>query len=118
MAKSTLEALCQKRLIPSLIVTNDWFTGLVAAYARSGHFGKPSVFTATKFLHLVHNLDESYEGRIYPSSTDGDLYGLHQLPSDLLIDPYWAGKTVINPSRAAIIASDTWATVSNSYKKV
>jgi glycogen synthase len=50
------------RLIPSMIVTNDWFTGLVAAYAKSGAFGLPSVFSNTFFFHLIHNLDPSYEG--------------------------------------------------------
>ena len=39
-SKATLELLCQWRLIPKLIVTNDWFTGLVPAYARHGRFGK------------------------------------------------------------------------------
>ena len=34
MAKGSLEALCQLQLIPSMIVTNDWFTGLVAAVAK------------------------------------------------------------------------------------
>jgi hypothetical protein len=34
MAKGSLEALCQLRLIPNMIVTNDWFTGLVPAFAK------------------------------------------------------------------------------------
>lgn len=38
------------------------------------------------------------------------------MPADLLIDPYWE-KKVINPSRCAIICSDQWGTVSNSYKQ-
>jgi starch synthase len=45
-----------------MIVTNDWFTGLVAAYAKHHHFGP--VFNSSKFLHIVHNLDPSYEGRM------------------------------------------------------
>ncbi len=117
IAKASLEVLCQKELIPSMIITNDWFAGLVAPYARTGHFGRPSPFANTKFLHLVHNLDENYEGRQYPAPHDGNLYALHHLPVDLLVDPYWE-RIVINPSRAALLASDTWATVSNSYKKV
>lgn len=36
MAKGALEVLCQYRVIPSLVVTNDWFTALVPAYAKSG----------------------------------------------------------------------------------
>jgi hypothetical protein len=29
MAKASLELLCQLHVIPSIVVTNDWFTGLV-----------------------------------------------------------------------------------------
>ena len=47
-----------------MIVTNDWFTGLVGAYAKNHNFG--NVFEETKFFHIVHNLDPSYEGRIFP----------------------------------------------------
>lgn len=32
-----------------------------------------------------------------------------------MIDPYW-DKRVINPSRCALLNSDNWGTVSNSYK--
>jgi hypothetical protein len=34
-ARGALEVLCQWRLIPSLFVTNDWFTGLASAFARN-----------------------------------------------------------------------------------
>ena len=60
--KGCLELLCQIQTIPPLIVTNDWFTGLTAAYAKNKHFG--SVFDSTKFFHIVHNLYPSYEGRL------------------------------------------------------
>jgi glycogen synthase len=62
--KSTLELLCQLKNIPPLIVSNDWFTGLAAAYVKNRNFGK--VFDNTKFFHIVHNLDPTYEGRITP----------------------------------------------------
>ena len=39
MAKASLEIFCVIQKIPSLIVTNDWFTALVAAYPKHGHFG-------------------------------------------------------------------------------
>jgi len=39
MAKASLELFCALQLIPSLIITNDWFTGLTAAYPKHGHFG-------------------------------------------------------------------------------
>ena len=62
--KAALETLCQLHLIPSIVITNDWFTGLAPAFARHGHFG--SVFDGTDFMHICHNLDPSYEGRLYP----------------------------------------------------
>jgi len=81
MAKASLELLCQLHVIPSIVVTNDWFTGLVIlvygsltvidviffpqkvpAYARkTGSFG--SSFAGTTFFHLIHNLEEGYEVR-------------------------------------------------------
>jgi len=40
MAKASLEVFCVLKKVPSLIVTNDWFTALVAAYPKHGHFGE------------------------------------------------------------------------------
>jgi glycogen synthase len=113
-AKACLELLCQWRLIPSLVVTNDWFTGLVPAYARHGHFG--DVFNSTDFMHIAHNLDPDYEGRLWPDPSQGTLQYLHELPPHLLVDPHW-DKIVVNPTRAALLSSDTWATVSRSYRQ-
>lgn len=95
-----------------MCVTNDWFTGFVAAYAKVGAFGP--TFKGTTFMHICHNLMEDYEGRIYPEPRDGFLQHIHQLPKDWLIDPSW-GKNMINPSRTAIMMSDQWSTVSKSY---
>ena len=111
--KATLEYLCSVSLIPAVVVTNDWFTGLVPAYAKTGAFG--STFNNTTFLHIVHNLDPSYEGRLYPDRNEGCYESIHGLPTDLFVDPYWTQK-VVNPSRCAIKMSDQWATVSNSYR--
>lgn len=69
LAKASLQLLSVIDKLPSLVVTNDWFTGLVAAYAKNGHFEK--VFSQTKFLHIIHNLDTAYEGRQYPSYEEG-----------------------------------------------
>eukprot|EP01138_Halocafeteria_seosinensis_P003736 gb/GECG01003819.1/.p1 GENE.gb/GECG01003819.1/~~gb/GECG01003819.1/.p1 ORF type:complete len:2286 (+),score=259.53 gb/GECG01003819.1/:1-6858(+) len=115
MAKATLEVLCQWELIPRVVVTNDWFTGMISAYARRPEcFG--TVFLETDFIHIAHNLDPSYEGRLYPKPQDGRLEPLHGLPAHLLVDPHWA-DIVINPTRCALLCSDTWATVSRSYKE-
>jgi len=31
-------------------------------------------------MHICHNLDPSYEGKLYPKAEDGDLNWLVQLP--------------------------------------
>ena len=85
----------------------------MAAYAKHC-FGE--TFSGTCFLHICHNLGETYEGRIYPEPRHGNVERIHQLPRDWLVDPSWASKC-INPSRCALLMSDQWATVSKSYKE-
>lgn len=102
-AKGVLETLCWLKIIPAILVTNDWFTGLVPAFAKIGAFGR--TFEGTTFVHVVHNLDANYEGRMYPSPHDNSFIGIHGLPKHFLVDPYWA-REVINPSRCAIMMSD------------
>jgi glycogen synthase len=114
MSKAALELLCFLTTIPALVITNDWFTGLTAAYSKYGHFGE--TFKGTTFFHIVHNLEPTYEGRLYTSPTEGTLDYIHKLPSNILVDPYWKSR-VINPSRCALLCSDQWGTVSPSYKK-
>ena len=52
--KGCLEFCCQRNIIPSVCITNDWFTALVPAYAKVGAFG--DTFKGTTFLHIAHNL--------------------------------------------------------------
>jgi len=52
--KGCLEYCCKRQIIPSVCVTNDWFTGFTAAYAKIGAFGP--TFKGTTFLHICHNL--------------------------------------------------------------
>lgn len=113
-SKAALECCCFMKIVPAVVLTNDWFTGLVAAYSKNGHFG--DTFRGTTFFHIVHNLEPTYEGRLFPGPTEGTLDHIHRLPSHLLVDPYWQRK-VINPSRCAILSSDQWGTVSPSYKR-
>ena len=112
-AKACLQFCCDRGLIPSVCVTNDWFTGLIPGYAKAKHFG--DTFNGTTFFHIVHNLEPSYEGRIYPSPQEGGLQWVHELPYEWLVNPYWARPT-INPSRCALMISDQWGTVSKSYR--
>ena len=112
--KASLQLLCDLGVIPSLIITNDWFTGFTPAYGKNGAFG--DAFKGTTFMHICHNLEPSYEGRLYPSPQMGTLEGIYQFNPDWVIDPYWKVK-ILNPSRCAILLSDQWSTVSNSYKQ-
>ena len=83
-AKACLEYCCKRQIIPSVCVTNDWFTGFIPGYAKTKQFGP--TFDGTSFIHICHNLQESYEGRIYPEPRDGGLEFIHGLPRDILID--------------------------------
>ncbi|KAL4507061.1 hypothetical protein ABPG72_001854 [Tetrahymena utriculariae] len=112
-ARVTLELLCRKRIIPALVVGNDWYSGLIPGYIKNKTFGE--TFSGTKIFHIAHNLDTNYEGRQYPTPEQGDLGWIHELPTHWLVDPYWK-NLVVNPSRCAFMTCDNWGTVSHSYK--
>eukprot|EP00741_Cyanophora_paradoxa_P006843 tig00001052_g6618.t1 len=114
MAKGALEVLCAYGIHPAVVCSNDWFTGLTAAYAKHGHFG--TYFNGTSFMHIVHNLDPSYEGRFYPKEEEGTMDQVHRLPTYLMCDTSWE-RIILNPSRCAILASCQWGTVSRSYRE-
>jgi len=83
----------------------------MAGYVKNGDFG--NYFQGSHFLHICHNLQETYEGRIHPHNHDGDLNRVHGLPRDWFSDH----GSMINPSKCALLQSDQWATVSKSYKQ-
>ena len=112
MAKGSLEYLCQNSILPSIILTNDLFTGLTPFYKKNGSFG--TTFYGVTFLHIIHNLDPSYEGRVYNDPSRGFFEHIHGISYDVLKDPFGDQK-IINPSRCAIISSDQIATVSKGY---
>jgi glycogen synthase len=113
-AKASLEALCQRNLIPSLMITNDWPSGLVPAYGKNSYFFG-DVFKNTTFFHLIHNLGTHYEGRIYADSHSIHEYSwITELSTELLVDPFW-DHVIFNPSRCCLLCCDTWGTVSPSY---
>jgi len=98
--KAALQLLCDIKVMPEVIITNDWFTAFTSGYARDQfHFG--SIFENTSFMHIFHNLDITYEGRFYTSPGE-TLQNIHCLPNEWLIDPYWADH-IINPSRLALL---------------
>lgn len=112
LAKAALQLLCDISVIPSVIVTNDWVTGLTPAYGKNGSFG--DVFKHTKFMHLAHNLEPCFEGKLYFDYDD--FQSIYNFDRDWLINPY-SNEKVINPSRCAILKGDQWATISKSYKR-
>ncbi|OHT09608.1 glycosyl transferase [Tritrichomonas foetus] len=112
MAKAALELLCQVKIIPNLIVSNDWMTGLVPAMGRK-QFG--SIFNGTKFLHIFHNLGVGYAGKIWPNNGDtGSLRYIHQLPDELIVDNF---DHSIDPSLCSLLCADQWATASKKYRQ-
>lgn len=115
-AKASLEALCQLSIVPSIIVTNDWFCGLIPAFVKDKKFFGQT-FVGTTTFHIIHNLAEDYEGRVWPEPPMRiEQYNdIHGLPQNLLVDQFWE-KKVMNPSRCALLKSDQWATVSLSYR--
>lgn len=112
MALAPLTYCAAEGLRPSLVITNDWPCGLVAAYARM-RFTETPLRDAT-FFHIFHNLDDCYEGRIYPDGEE-TLSAIHGLPIHLLRDPYWKSN-ILNPSRCVLLSTDNWGTVSNVYQ--
>lgn len=113
MSLGSLEVCCQKQLSPSVIVTNDWLPSMAAGYRD--FFG--DYFNQTSFFHLVHNLGEgAYEGRVYPNPNEGRLEHIHRLADHIMVNPWWS-TVVVNPSRCALLKSDSWGTVSPSYLK-
>ncbi len=58
---------------------------------------------------------QDYEGRLWPDRAQGSLQHLHGLPAHLLVDHNWHDH-VLNPTRAALLCSDSWSTVSRSYR--
>ena len=70
---------------------------------RSGTFG--DTFSGSTFFHIVHNLEPTYEGRLFPNPHDGYLERIHGLPRDYFVDPYWQ-RFCVNPSRCAILKCD------------
>lgn len=111
MSLGALEVCCQKQLRPSVVVTNDWLPCLAAGYRDFF----VDYYKDTSFFHLIHNLGEgAYEGRVYPGPHEGSLDHIHRLPTHSVVNPWW-NRVVVNPSRCAILRSDSWGTVSPSY---
>ena len=111
--KLSLELLCSIQTIPSVIVTNDWFTGFIPAYGKSDKYS--GVFKFTSFLHIIHNLEEGYQGIVHlPNNSKENYPEILQLNPDVIFDKN--NSKVINPSYIALVSCDQWGTVSKTYR--
>jgi hypothetical protein len=45
---------------------------------KNDSFG--DTFKKRVFFHIIHNLERTYEGRIYPNNSEGTLEHVYQLP--------------------------------------
>jgi starch synthase len=52
-------------------------------------------------MHICHNLDVTYEGRVYPKPDEGALEWLVQLPLEWYFERK-GNKAIINPSKCAL----------------
>ena len=114
-------------MTPAAVITNDWVAASPRrTRARGGEAvgGGAEYWERTAFVHLFHNLEPGYDGTIELPAQKGEKYdpspaeplaALHQLPSALLHDEGQAGR-VLSLSRAALLASNAWATVSPGYR--
>lgn len=103
----TVECAKALRLKPDLIHSNDWQTGLVAAYLRDAH-REDKYLSRTATLFTIHNI--AYQGLF-----EGDLFEVLGLKGSVMTHPgleFW-GK--INLLKAGIFYSDVITTVSRGY---
>ena len=113
-AKASLELLCSIQTIPSVIITNDWFSGFVPAYGKNDDNYK-GVFKYCSFFHITHNLEEGYQGVIHlPNNAKENYSDILGLKPELIYDKN--NNKIINPSQTAFLTSDQWGTVSKTYR--
>ena len=113
IGKASLGLLNNIGVIPSLIVSNDWFTGFVPAFGKGGHFGE--TFKNTIFFHIFHNFNIGNEGCIKFNPNIIQNNTIYQIDQDLLIDK--KNKNLINTNQCALLKCDQWGTISKSYLK-
>ena len=73
--KSFLQLLFDLQIIPSIVLTNDWLTGLNPSDAKNSSFG--DTFKGKTIMHIYHNLEPIYERRMHPSPQGENLDGIY-----------------------------------------
>jgi starch synthase len=109
-AKASLDAILFLELKPNIVHCHDWQTGLVPVYRRT-HYGDNPVFTRTKFVFTIHNIE--YQG-IFSNDLDvlEDTFGISHFDSHLL---EYKGSS--NIMKGAMETSHIVTTVSPTYAK-
>jgi starch synthase len=109
-AKASLDAILFLELKPNIVHCHDWQTGLVPIYRRT-HYGDNPVFTRTKFVFTIHNIE--YQG-IFSNDLDvlEDTFGISHFDSHLL---EYKGSS--NIMKGAMETSHIVTTVSPTYAK-
>ena len=105
-SKAIVEALPHLNFFPDIIHCNDWQSALVSAYIKTGNWSDFRYYKI-KHIYTIHNIE--YQG----------VYGMENLKDLFGIDPRFTRDMEyngdINLSKAAILYSDLFTTVSDSY---
>ncbi len=109
-SKSSLQLLKDLNIIPEIIITNDSYTGFVPAYGKDNMLFN-NIFQNTIFIHLCNDLEN--QGKIYLSLKEGTYENIHQLPNEIVTDPY--DHRLVNPISCALRTCDQWAILSRAY---
>jgi starch synthase len=104
-ARSVVETCVILGWMPDVIHCNDWYTAMVPVFAKILY---PNKFKKTKFVFTMHNFDRQ---GIFPLTT----FRKTGLSKDLM--PNFIHKDRFNFLKAAIMYSDYFTTVSETYMK-
>ena len=105
-SKAIVEALPHLNFFPDIIHCNDWQSSLVSTYIKTGNWSDFRYYKI-KHVYTIHNVE--YQG----------VYGMENLKDLFGIDPRFRNDMDyngdINLTKAAIVYSDKFTTVSDSY---
>lgn len=113
LAKGSLELICNfMEKVPRLIVSIGCQAGFVSAFGR---FSFKSTFDSSLFLHVIDNLEQGYNGKIYLNEEfREDLFKyILNFSNEYYYDSL---NNSIDPTRSALMTCDQWATVSKRYR--
>jgi starch synthase len=95
-SRATLELLSTntQRLNPDIIISNDWFTGLVPILLQTDpRYSENPRFAQTKTIHMLHNCGRDYQGRFPLKHFDQDLFPLFGIGKE----HFWGVQDPLDP---------------------